>query len=799
VSGEYPEEFSGPSIGAQIAGYQLEELIGRGGMAVVYRAYDPRLDRRVALKILAPGLAVDYGFRRRFIRESRAAAAVDHPNIIPVFDAGEADNVLFIAMRLVRGGDVRALARAGPVPLPVTADIITQVASALDAAHLHGLVHRDVKPANMLLDRRPDAGRSHVYLADFGLSKRALSQTGGLTSAGEFLGTLDYVAPEQIESRSIDGRADQYALASAAFELLCGSAPFHHVTGLAVAMAKLSEPPPRPADRRSDLPPAADDVIRRAMAIAPSERFPSCGDFAAALREALAGSPGPAARPAAQIAAPAAGDAGPATADAGLAAADPAPTAADAGRPAEDAAPAAENVGPPSGVPLSEAPTAIGGLDREPGATSRTRPPPSRPPSREAGHPPGRPRWRSRRTLSAAAALVIVGAAAGVFVTLHGGGTTNDLALMGIKSPGCNPAPGPASAPVARAASHAVTVGGRPSGLAVTPDGRYSFVTLNGSVAVLKDAGPSAPSQVTTIDTPGAFQRDTITGDGRYVLAAAGSGAYVIGAQAAEDGSSQAVLGTLTSGGKGANNVAVSPDGRFAFVTMADSGDVAVFDLAKSRADGYGRSGLVGMVPVGQLPAAVAVSPDGQWLYVTSFDVGMSPAGYPVASTEQGKLYVLSARSAESRPGRSSVVSSVAAGCGPSGVIVSANGSDVWVTDERSDAVVAFSASRLITDPLGSVIARVGVGASPNSPVFIRDGKEIMVADSDVLSMPGADNLALISTQQALAGRDTRGLVRFVPTGVTPSAVAPEPGHQTVLVVDTGSSQVQAIETGSLP
>jgi DNA-binding beta-propeller fold protein YncE/tRNA A-37 threonylcarbamoyl transferase component Bud32 len=802
VGDEYPEAFSGPSIGSRIAGYQLEELIGRGGMAVVYRAYDPRLDRRVALKILAPRLALDDGFRRRFIRESRAAAAVDHPNIIPVFDAGEADNVLFIAMRLVRGGDVRALARAGPVSLPVLADIITQVAAALDAAHLHGLVHRDVKPANMLLDRSPDGGRIHVYLADFGLSKRALGQTGGLTSAGEFLGTLDYVAPEQIESRSVDGRADQYALASAAFELLCGSAPFRHVTGLAVAMAKLSERPPRPTDRRSDLPPATDDVICRGMAVAPSERFRSCGDFAAALREALAGAPAaapgphaatgpdPAARPPTEDAVPAT-EAGPLPTEvAAPVAEDVAPVAEDVAPVAEDAA---EDAGLVGGVPPFDAPTVLGGGEGEPGDT---RPLPAQPPAREAASPQ---RWRSRRTMSAAAALVIIGAGAGMFATLHGGGTTSDMALIDIKSPGCNPAPPPASAPVAHAASQAVTVGSRPAGLAVTPDGTYSFVTLPGSVEVLKDAGPSAPSQVTTIDTPGAFQREVITGDGRYLLAAAGSGAYVIGVQAAEDGSSQAVLGSLTSGGKGANNVAVSPDGRFAFITLADSGDVAVFDLPKSMAEGYGRSGLVGLVPVGKLPAAVAVSPDGQWLYVTSFDVSISAAGYPVASTEQGRLYVLSARRAESHPGRSSVVSSVTAGCGPSGVIVSANGRDVWVTDERSDAVVAFSASKLITDPLGAVIARVRVGASPNSPVFIRDGKEIMVADSNVLSMPGADNLALISTRQALAGRDSGGLLRFVPTGLTPSTVVLEPGHQTVLVVDTGSSQVQAIDTGSLP
>ena len=243
MSDEFPRAFSESAIGSQIAGYRLEGRIGRGGMAVVYRAYDPRLDRYVALKILAPGLALDDAFRQRFIRESRAAAAVDHPNIIPVFDAGEANGVLFIAMRFVQGGDVRTLLDTeGRLPAARAADITSQVAAALDAAHARGLVHRDVKPGNMLLDATAGSGRQdHVYLSDFGLSKQSLSQTG-LTAQGQFLGTLDYVAPEQVEGRPVDGRADLYALACAAFELLAGAAPFKRDEGLAVVWAKLSEP-----------------------------------------------------------------------------------------------------------------------------------------------------------------------------------------------------------------------------------------------------------------------------------------------------------------------------------------------------------------------------------------------------------------------------------------------------------------------------------------------------------------------------------------------------------------------------
>ena len=283
--------------GSQIVGYRLLEQIGRGGMAVVYRSIDLRLDRTVALKILAPELARDEAFRHRFTRECRAAAAVDHPCIIPVFDAGEASGVLFIAMRYVSGRDVRTLLdREGPLPALQVVNIIEQVASALDAAHARGLVHRDVKPANMLLDSAAGSGqRDHVYLSDFGLTKQS-QLNSSLTSTGQFLGTLDYIAPEQIEgSKFVDGRADLYSLACAAFEMLCGTPPFQRDQGVAVIWAQISAPPPRLTDRRPDLPPAIDQVLAKAMAKAPGDRYQTCLEFAAALRSAGELAAGPAA------------------------------------------------------------------------------------------------------------------------------------------------------------------------------------------------------------------------------------------------------------------------------------------------------------------------------------------------------------------------------------------------------------------------------------------------------------------------------------------------------------------------
>jgi serine/threonine protein kinase len=272
--------------GEQLAGYQVQEQIGHGGMAVVYRALDLRLGRVVALKVLAPHLIEDEAFRQRFIRESRAAAGVDHPHIIPVYEAGEAGGVLFIAMRYVGHGDVRSLIDTkGRLPLARTVAIVAQAASALDAAHAHGLVHRDVKPGNMLLALASDDS-DHVYLSDFGLSKHSLSPTT-LTSTGQFLGTLDYVSPEQIQGHPVDGRADQYALACTTVEMLTGTPPFRHEDSMAVMWAQIESPPPSVTQRRPGLSPAVDEVIAVAMAKSPTSRYPTCREFAAALTVAV--------------------------------------------------------------------------------------------------------------------------------------------------------------------------------------------------------------------------------------------------------------------------------------------------------------------------------------------------------------------------------------------------------------------------------------------------------------------------------------------------------------------------------
>ena len=285
-SAALPAQLAGFRAGSVVAGYRLEAQVGAGGMAVVFRAREEQLRRLVALKVLVADLAADREFRRRFIAESRAAAAVDDPHIIPVYRAGEAGGVLFIAMRFVEGGDLRlALEREGPLRLGRAAAFLSPVASALDAAHRAGIIHRDVKPANILVDARPGQP-DHVYLSDFGVSKTALSAAAS-TRTGQFLGTPDYAAPEQIQGRAVDGRVDQYALACVAFQLLTGTVPFRRDHDMAVLLAHLSEPPPSLTSRRPDLPGTADRVLARALAKDPEKRYGSCREFVDALREAL--------------------------------------------------------------------------------------------------------------------------------------------------------------------------------------------------------------------------------------------------------------------------------------------------------------------------------------------------------------------------------------------------------------------------------------------------------------------------------------------------------------------------------
>jgi hypothetical protein len=275
------------SDGDEFAGYRIERRLGRGGMGILYLAVEPGLERRVALKLIAPEAADDEVFARRFAEESRIAASIEHPNVVPIYAAGEEAGVPYIAMRYVAGADLaRRLTREGRLAPQVAVDLIAQIGNGLDAIHAAGLIHRDVKPANVLLSG--DDGGDHAYITDFGVARNVATESG-LTQTGRFVGTLDYVAPEQISGGAIDARVDVYALGCLLFKLLTGEVPFPKDGDAARLFAHLNDPPPAPSLYVPEVSMALDDVVIRAMSKSPDDRYPSAGDLGRAAQAALRG------------------------------------------------------------------------------------------------------------------------------------------------------------------------------------------------------------------------------------------------------------------------------------------------------------------------------------------------------------------------------------------------------------------------------------------------------------------------------------------------------------------------------
>jgi non-specific serine/threonine protein kinase len=433
-----------PMVGDELAGYRLQGVLGRGGMSVVYEAENPRLGSTVALKVLAPELATNDAFRTRFLKESRIAASLNHPNVIPIYDMGSHEDLLFIAMRYVSGADLRAVLKTHQALEPDQALLlISQAGRALDTAHRHGLVHRDVKPGNILIEHGSDDDDEpdHVYLTDFGISKHAASRSG-LTATGEFMGTIDYIAPEQIKSQPTDGRADIYSLGCVLYECLTGRVPFAKDIDAAVIWAHVEEMPTLPSSLQPTLPPGIDQVMGKVLAKDPADRYTTCREFVHATRAALLGTASAVPRTATVLAA------SPAVAEP----ASPAPAEPASPAPAEPASPAlAESAGPAPAEPVTPAaassrdittpvaapsrhitPAAAAGHDTPlqptgsgypPSASAspaRERPPGGPPP---AGPPPGgsppSARPGRRRLLAGLGALVLVIAVVGGLLIWH--------------------------------------------------------------------------------------------------------------------------------------------------------------------------------------------------------------------------------------------------------------------------------------------------------------------------------------------------------------------------------------------
>ena len=281
-----PEEASltlAPTLADEIAGFRLEEVIGSGGMGIVYRAEQPGLDRKVAVKVIAPAHAADPRYRERFAREARLAAAIDHPNIVPIYMTGDDGGQLYLVMRYIEGVNLSQRRRDGPLALASVADIVSQIASALDAAHERGVVHRDVKPANILLVER-DGMAPHAFLTDFGIT-RDVAGTTDFTQPGAFIGSVDYAAPEQ--ATDAGPAADQYSLGCVAYECLTGQPPFGQRRGLLALWAHANEDPSPPSALVPELPAEADEAVLRALAKRADQRWPTCVAFAERLASAL--------------------------------------------------------------------------------------------------------------------------------------------------------------------------------------------------------------------------------------------------------------------------------------------------------------------------------------------------------------------------------------------------------------------------------------------------------------------------------------------------------------------------------
>src|SRR5450755_770848 len=751
---------------------------------------------------MAPGLALDDAFRQRFIRESRAAAAVDDPHIIPVFEAGEEGGVLFIAMRFVRGGDVRSLLdREGPLPPRRATEIISQVASALDSAHARGLVHRDVKPANMLLDASTDRDRpDHVYLSDFGLTKTSLAGTG-LTSTGQFLGTLDYVAPEQIEGRPVDGRTDQYALACAAFELLTGAPPFRRDQGVALMYAQVSESPPLLSSRRAGLPRRADDILNRALAKAPADRYATCREFTAALRRVFGlslpdlapGGHSPA-RPPTQIAAPpprpaahpptaagsdipaGAGDAPGAGGAAGAGeAAEPAAASETADTPRADALPADA---PPADDPVRES------------GSQPPEPSPSGPPTQAAGHP-GSGGTRPGLTDPSAASGGPGGPSAGTGAAGEGSGSEGwgDPGWFRSPSPGRETSspgtPPPVTPPpVTRApvTPAAATPGGQ-AGAGAAPAARLrrpwwrSPVPLAAILVVLLAGGGYL-----------AFGRGGSGGSGGSDAGAAnaiGAGQSAVGCSTSTPrlAATTGVQSETVKLGGTPFAVQEGHDGQYTFVTVNDG-------IAVLRNTG-------GLVPVLQntihVPGAdkgLAVTHDGRYLIAAN---GNGAVVVDVGQAEQGAA----------NPVRGQLVSPSLSqrGDGAVGVRISPDDAYVFVTLQNTTKMAVFSLARALAQGFGKSDFQgyvplnsqpVGIGASP-------DGQWLYVTSfqRQATTQPSEGTLSVVNLRQAET-HPAKSVVSTVNAGCSPARVVTSGDGSTVWVTARDSNAILAFSAAKL-
>jgi len=738
----------GIGVGTRIGNYRTESYLGRGGMASVYEATDLRLNRPVALKVLVAELAENSDFRVRFVRESRFAASLEHPNIVPIYDAGESDGLLYIAMRLVRGTDLAGfLGAAGPLEPTAAMDLLAPAASALDAAHAAGLIHRDVKPANFLLATGRD-GHQHVYLADFGLTKRA-SALAQLTVSGTFVGTMEYSSPEQIRGEKLDSRSDLYALGCVAYQCLTGSPPFVRNDEAALLWAHLAVDP-APVSAHCPNLAGADAVIARCLAKSPENRFDSCGQFIDALADAactgrhrsasarLALEPGPVThRPAWDEATQPGSRPTPSTRDLRVS-----QDRKNDGAPSHPPTPVPESLHPPASPPWPETPPAL----------------PITPNGRRIRRVT-RPIRRHGVVVSIGALLAISTLLAALAVALHDRSVANpDRSKVGAASP----ATAPLSATPQPAANPTSPVEPQPPARALAIPS-----TLESPIAV----GP----------TPGFV---TVSADGRHAYVAHGEAGFLTVVDTVTD----QVSGRIPMRSGPPQHIAVTPDGSRAFVSVFDAQQtvnaVAVLDTRTSQ--------VLLTIPVEQQPMALTIGPDQRYVYVPGrgavdvldattgrtiaevavpgdpYSIRISPGGAwgYIAVPDRNQVSVVD--TADYRIGPP-----IGVGASPRGMALSPDGKLLAVACFGSNEVyVIDSATR-------QVVQTATVGTGPMDVAFTPDGRYVYTADVDSGTVTVVDPESGAVTASIPTPSPTS--VSFLPDGTRAYVTNRDSGTVTVL------------------
>jgi len=774
-------------VGTEIGNYRIEAYIDRGGMASVYEATDLRLNRNVALKILSQELTQGTDFRERFMRESRFAAAIDHPNIVPIYDAGEADGLLYIAMRYVRGSNLAdLLSKDGPLDPRRALAILAPVADALDTAHHAGLVHRDVKPANILLTAA--AGRErheHVYLTDFGLTKKTSALTK-MTATGNVVGTMAYISPEQIRGEPLDARTDLYAFGCVAYECLTGVAPFVRDDQAALLWAHLNEPPPAVSANRPELQ-RADPVIARALAKDPNSRYPTCDEFVQALTDALLTgrhspgdlltgaaprpdpmtsppesevSPSPSGvtplpsgvTPTAALAlsrtgeghhpAAATGSAVDGSVDSSVNSAAERGPSSGYGRPpvASSQMPSAESAGfgwPPPGSPPPGSPPP----GSPPPGTAGGGPPRDRPPT--AGPPVAGARSRRRRRTAWLTALAALAAVATIVTIVLVVRPANEL-VAGSGKPSGVPLAATSAAPSESATSQSPAISSPVSPTAPTPS--------NETPVFSPPQAPVASVAIPTIDgdpipvgpTPGYV---AISPDGRVAYIANRDAGVVT----VLDMTINKVIAKIPVPAGPPYFIALTPDGSRAYVSIYNADKtinlVAVLDTRTTK--------LLGTIPVEQKPYALAVSPDQRFVYVPSHDTAHIDI-IDIATN--------------------AVVQEIPVPANPHWVTFTPDGKFAYIADHESNVLSVLDTST------NTVVQTIPVGTSPHSVAVSPDGKQVVVVCFD------SNDLYFIDTA-------TNQVQGSVPVGTNPQDVTYAPDGRYLYTANVASGTVSVVDT----